>query len=192
MGEVVRQCTAIKRSGDRCKRSAIKGGTVCSTHGGKAPQVLAAAQRRLDRGTALQWAQGQLSEAGTPDLDPLEHIEAALSTAAGEVALFRLARQWVVDQGGSLLGKDRHGQQVIHPYQTELAQAETRWARVAKYALDAGVAQKRVEIKQAEALIYAEALRGTLAALGLSPEMQQKGFSLLGEQLRRLGPAKTG
>ena len=36
-----------KRSGQRCKRTPIPGGTVCTMHGGAAPQVRAAARRRL-------------------------------------------------------------------------------------------------------------------------------------------------
>lgn len=41
-------CTATKSgTGEPCKAFAISGGTVCVYHGGKAPQVRAAAQRRL-------------------------------------------------------------------------------------------------------------------------------------------------
>lgn len=36
-----------KRSGERCRRLAIPGGTVCIMHGGAAPQVARAARRRL-------------------------------------------------------------------------------------------------------------------------------------------------
>ncbi len=44
-----RQCTAMShRSGQRCRKSAIKGGTVCATHGGSAPQVRLKARQRLD------------------------------------------------------------------------------------------------------------------------------------------------
>ncbi len=43
-----RRCRATsKRSGERCRRLAIPGGAVCVMHGGAAPQVAAAAQRRL-------------------------------------------------------------------------------------------------------------------------------------------------
>jgi len=42
------KCTATsKSSGVRCKRGPIPGGTVCSKHGGSAPQVKRAAARRL-------------------------------------------------------------------------------------------------------------------------------------------------
>lgn len=42
------QCTATsKQSGERCKRRAIPGGTVCHFHGGAAPQVKAKADERL-------------------------------------------------------------------------------------------------------------------------------------------------
>lgn len=42
-----RQCTATsKRSRERCKRAPVVGGTVCAMHGGKAPQVKAAAEQR--------------------------------------------------------------------------------------------------------------------------------------------------
>jgi hypothetical protein len=43
-----RQCTATsKHSKKRCCRSAIRGGTVCVVHGGKAPQVQRSAAERL-------------------------------------------------------------------------------------------------------------------------------------------------
>lgn len=43
-----RQCTATSnRTGERCRAPAIYGGGVCVKHGGSAPQVRAAADRRL-------------------------------------------------------------------------------------------------------------------------------------------------
>ena len=44
-----RQCTAhlSDGSGRRCQKAAIRGGTVCTTHGGSAPQVQRSAAERL-------------------------------------------------------------------------------------------------------------------------------------------------
>lgn len=43
------RCTASsKQSGERCKQLAIVGGAVCVYHGGKIPQVIAAAADRMD------------------------------------------------------------------------------------------------------------------------------------------------
>ena len=45
---MTRRCTArSKRSGRRCRRAPILGGSVCASHGGRAPQVRAAADARL-------------------------------------------------------------------------------------------------------------------------------------------------
>ena len=48
-----RRCTAHKKGkdgkqGERCKAWALKGQKVCRVHGGKAPQNLAAGERRVD------------------------------------------------------------------------------------------------------------------------------------------------
>jgi hypothetical protein len=42
------RCRARARSGARCRRWPIAGGTVCVSHGGKAPQVARVAAERLD------------------------------------------------------------------------------------------------------------------------------------------------
>jgi len=42
-----RQCTATNRAGERCRRQPIAGGAICTMHGGRAPQTVAAAKLRL-------------------------------------------------------------------------------------------------------------------------------------------------
>ena len=45
-----RQCAGTNSEGERCRRQPIPGGTVCINHGGRAPQTIAAAKRRLLEG----------------------------------------------------------------------------------------------------------------------------------------------
>lgn len=40
-------CSANRVNGQKCKAQAITGGKVCRVHGGSAPQVMAAAMRRI-------------------------------------------------------------------------------------------------------------------------------------------------
>jgi hypothetical protein len=118
----------------------------------------------------------------------LEHLEAVLEEDARAFAIWNLACQVLTDEGSTLLGKNRHGEEQIHPYVIERNQAAQRWARTSKYALDAGVSERRVRIEQDRANLMATVFRGALVGLGLSAELQQRGLSLLGEQLRQLGP----
>ena len=43
------RCTARKRNGEPCRAMAARGANVCRVHGGSAPQVKAAAKRRLEQ-----------------------------------------------------------------------------------------------------------------------------------------------
>ena len=49
--ETTRCSATSKGKGERCRRAAIPGGTVCTYHGGKAPQVIEKARQRLLEGT---------------------------------------------------------------------------------------------------------------------------------------------
>lgn len=74
-----RRCVATSRSGERCKRWAIKGGTVCRTHGGAVKRVREAAERR---------------EADRKALEVAERLDVAVPefTSAGEAARWLLQR----------------------------------------------------------------------------------------------------
>ena len=59
---VDRQCIArSSRTGERCRKYAIHGATVCGSHGGRAPQVSRSAAKRvvLERATKLGLSDGQ-------------------------------------------------------------------------------------------------------------------------------------
>lgn len=68
------QCVATaKSSGKQCSKPAIPGGTVCKYHGGGAPQVRAAAARRIAEARDLMLS--RLMEQLEPPENPLYAIE---------------------------------------------------------------------------------------------------------------------
>lgn len=83
-----RRCTRIKANGEQCKMAAIKGGTVCITHGGNAPAIRAAAAQVLEDGKrallemqtpALKQLRAIVEQTGTSDADRLKAINAVLN-----------------------------------------------------------------------------------------------------------------
>lgn len=82
------KCSAkSKQTGERCKQYAVKGGTVCRFHGGKAPQVKKAAEVRAAKISAEAQAQRMLTRAGV-DADPIEHLLESLHRAAALVEVW--------------------------------------------------------------------------------------------------------
>lgn len=70
------RCTAHKTNGEPCNSYRLAGMTVCNAHGGRAPQVRRAAQKRLD--SAALTVVDQLLRICTDDtIDPRDRIAAA-------------------------------------------------------------------------------------------------------------------
>lgn len=82
MSEAAARCSATsKQSGEPCRQPVIPGGSVCHYHGGGAPQVKAAAQRRL----AEDRARRRLDEVDVASID--NPLEAFAQLVAEAVAL---------------------------------------------------------------------------------------------------------
>lgn len=179
-----RQCVRVK-GGKRCKRRPLTGATVCPKHGiNGAARV--AAKARVETQTALQWAKRELERVGIEGRTPLEHLEASLEEAARTYAVWELACETLVqEQRSGLMGRDRHGQLAIHPYVAEKDAALDRWARISKYALDAGVAERRVKILQEQGELMAGALRAVVGRLELPATAERQALAWLGEELQK-------
>lgn len=82
-GDEIPQCTArSSRSGERCRNRPVRGATVCSTHGGSAPQVKAAAERRQAEQQASAEVRRLLHDV---DADPITDPVLALQRLAGRL-----------------------------------------------------------------------------------------------------------
>jgi hypothetical protein len=185
-----RRCTAHlsknhpKSPGQRCPCWALKGQTICGFHGGHAPQNKAAAQRRLieERARAIMQTYGRKIETTATEA-LLEEVK----WTAGHVAWLRERVQEIETQAtgddtenplvwgkvrSKTGGEDRGDTHEAGPnvwlrlYQTERAHL----VKVCSEAIRAGIEERRVKLAESQGEQVAQAIRGILSDLRLSPE----------------------
>lgn len=69
-----RRCSAMTRSGNRCRQYAVRDMTVCKMHGGSSPQARAAAQRRRAEAEATVLLERLWDPAAAPVSSPVESL----------------------------------------------------------------------------------------------------------------------
>ena len=166
-GVDVGRCTAhSSRSGERCRRRALRGSNVCPMHGAAAPQVRAKAERRV----VEQKARALLARLGVPvATDPIAALQACLDEAAGNLGALRAV---VAERTASADGDP--ADPVIRLYSEE----RDRLHRVAKDALALGIELRRDEFRRGEVARLVDAWKRVLAdpALELT-EVQARAIS---------------
>lgn len=199
-------CGAKKKNGDPCGASPAKGATRCRLHGGATRQAKNKAHER----NVLAKAKVQLRNLGyQPDaenVDPAEALLRLVSDKHREVAWLRLqvdAIQAGDNPGGTtplVWGVSGHEFGVgpdgpidkttettdLNVYVKWLHTAEDQLARYATAALKAGVEQRQLDIREAEALVFVGAINQILAALHLTGEQQQLVPTIVPQALRAL------
>lgn len=144
------QCAAVvHRTGKRCVRAAMVGATVCYIHGGNAPQVRAAAEKRVTLAEAM---------VSGPKRQPYEVLEDALHAAD------LLMREAVFELGQSGT--------VTVALMDKFVQAFERAHRLAKVNMDAGIDQRRMRLAEAQAGQMHQVFTRVLAGLGLTAEQK--------------------
>ncbi|UVY83805.1 hypothetical protein NLU66_16585 [Brachybacterium sp. NBEC-018] len=192
------RCKATARSGDPCRRAAMKGGTVCASHGGKSPQAKAAAARRL----AEQEAAKAVRLFSAPvDVDPARALVDLVQWTAGEVAYWRTQVKQLADEDPKALtwgvtrikdgGTDGGTTLEATPniaYRM-LTDAQDRLAKYAAAALRAGVEERRVKLAEDQGALVAQAIRSILDQLDLTPAQVSRVPEVVPAQLRLLTAA---
>lgn len=159
------RCTARNRRGKRCGRFPAPGARVCSMHGGRAPQVAAAARARAVEAEAVR----QLAAEGyAPAVDAVAEL---LSLAAEVTALKDVLRGRVADLSDPAL---------VAVYERALDRVE----RVLTGMLHLDLEARRVSLAERDAAMVWEAIEAGLAAIGASDrsELFREAFA---EQLGR-------
>lgn len=209
-----RKCTGHTTNGEPCDAWAIRGGTVCVTHGGAAPQTKRAASKRL----ALDAAQRMVLLAGV-DQDPIEHLLECLQHAAQLVKVWGVmvaalddtaeaeAREQKrlrgelhyspapedsfdglsVSTNERLLGFNYRGEAQIHPFMVEFEAAIDRRAKFAKMCMDAGIAERQIQMVEAQVEMTQRALEAALEAAGLDKAGRQEARREFARHLRVVG-----
>jgi hypothetical protein len=208
------KCTAkSKQTGKRCGQYPVPGAKVCRFHGGKAPQVEKAAEVRAAKMAAHEQASRMVARAGV-DVDPIEHLLESLHRAAALVevwgtmvaAIDDAAEREGEDIRGSLgytentdedshdelnvvsldriVTLNRHGEAQIHPFVEEYDKWVERRAKFAKLCIDAGVAERQVELAEHQVEIAHNAFEGGLDAADLTQKQKQEARRAYAHRLR--------
>lgn len=189
--EEIPRCTGTSTTtGERCRKRPIVGGTVCPTHGGSAPQVRAAAQRRLAERQAVL----AVETYGLPrEIAPQDALLEEVHRTAGHVA-------WLgavvadVEQQDLVWGKTRDkvgGEDAGTTFEAKpnawlvLYQAERKHlVDVSKAAIAAGIEERRVALAEAQGQLLAQVIRGVLDDLELSEAQREQAPGVIQRRLR--------
>lgn len=163
-GPMKRRCSGTASStGEQCRLPPIRGGTVCHKHGGSAPQVKAAAARRVAEASAL----AELHRLG---VEPLANPLVALAELAAE------AREWQVILRGQVAELEslslttpagvEQVRAVVLLFERAMDRAATFAATLVRLDIDDRLVKLNARISEAMGARVAGVIEGILEDLG--------------------------
>lgn len=162
------RCGALRSNGQLCRKWAMKGGHRCMKHGGRAPQVMAAAERRF----AARQMNAEITEMGTAvQTSAPEALQGLLNETAGMVVA---AREKVQGLDGLTPAQ---ASAVLDRYDAE----RDRLQRFAKDHATLGIAERQQALREGEIDQLYQAMIGSLAVLPI-----EQRAAVEGELKRRL------
>jgi len=174
------KCGRKSRSGAPCKRAAGPAGSPCRFHGGAAPQVQAAAARRvLDAA-----ARAALADMDVPVIaDPLTE----LGKLAGQVVAYKDALARLVNDLASIRYEDAKGAEQLRAEVAvfNLALSECRQVLVAMARLD--IDRRLAAIEETKARAVLAAFDAGLAHAGITGPTANEAKQVAARHLRSVG-----
>ncbi len=189
-------CSAHRAdSGEPCKNRALAGLNVCYYHGGAAPQVRAAGKRRVAEAKAEMSVERALDKAramlSVPiDADPTEALLEALWRASSLVSYWQAARDELM--GDAPLSATATGALEKHTLMRAYEDAVDRLARIAKLAVDAGVAERQVRLTEELGRLVSARMQAAMDDLDLTPEQRARVPAIMKARLELLPGENDG
>lgn len=176
-------CHAKTKAGRDCRQRPIPGGKVCRYHGGGAPQVRAAAARRLATAKIESDAKATVAHMGLePVEDPLGELG---KLASGSRAMLQALGAQVNALQDIETFDDKnapHARVVLEAYERALDRTHRLLDTLVKY----GYAERQIAIAESEARLVSGIIRRVIAGLGLTADQQRQAQTLLAEEFRAL------
>jgi chaperonin cofactor prefoldin len=173
------------KSGPPCRRPVKPGDIHCSFHGGKIPRVRNAAQVRKNQLQAQYQVRKRIMLAGGHAT--MDDAYAELEQLAAEAAIFR---QVCFERLEALKVEDwRYAGKTGEQLRSEVALYERAMDRSQKYLMDyakLGIAEKRVKIAEAQAMILVGVIQNVLGRLDLSRDQKRIAATVVPEELRAI------
>lgn len=187
------RCTGTSgRTGKPCKAQAVRGAAVCRMHGAGAPQVKAKAAIRAE---LSQWVMGDtVDDPGEVMLKLITQARRRADAYGMELARTSAGYETLQEAlvGDSLItgmdGSVHKAGEYIRGLVVLEAQERDRAFNFASKAVAAGLEERRVQVTEQQAGLFAEFVRALIesAELGLSPAQQEVALVVASRELRAI------
>lgn len=190
-----RSCKARRsQTGEPCRKVPMRGQDVCASHGGRAPQAKAAAERRMAQVRAAKYVE----TFGLPrEIDPRDALLEEVYRTAGAIDWLH-AQILDLDPDAVVWGKTDEVSKTATEYEgvdTTYAAAVNMWVQlwqaerkhlvdVSKAAINAGIEERRVQLAEQQGALLASVIKGVLGDLDLTPEQAAAAPRIVADRLR--------
>ena len=171
--------------GPRCRSWVKPGELVCKRHGGSVPNVRTQAELRKNEIQVRMRLRKRLSKDG---LKPLEDVYAELENNAAEAQAFKEICQ---ERLNAITGEEgwRYKSTAGEQLRAEVALYERAMERANKFLVDyvkLGIADRRVKVAEAQALILVGVIQNILNRLDLTRDQKRIAATVVPDELRAI------
>jgi len=184
-------CVGKNRRGEPCGKWAVRGATVCRSHGAASPHVKARAAVRAE---ILDWGLNDATE------DPGAILLRLVTQSAARAQRYAAELEDLVDAEGlaaamvgdtvvaTKYGTEKSGEYIRGLAQLE-AQERDRCVNFATKAIAAGLAERQVRLAERQGEMLAAVVTAALAEVALPEEMANQVKMAIARQVRQIGVA---